>query len=131
MVFARYLVRSKPTPTSFWPLQEPCIRCHDRCSAPSRCRSPSAGFEEFHCLISFDRAEASAHVAIFSLRLRDPSRSTLKHHFAFERAKPAKMVKDELARRALGVDRLTAEVEHVTARPPMSRVRPRPMLDRP
>ena len=41
------LVRSNPTPTSFRPLQEPCTHCHDRCSAPSRCRSLSVREKEF------------------------------------------------------------------------------------
>ena len=50
----------------------------------------ASGFEEFHGLISF---RPPPHVAILSLRLHDALALTLKHHFAFELAKPAKMVR--------------------------------------
>jgi hypothetical protein len=48
----------------------------------------AVGFEEFTVSSAF----GLRHVAILSLRLRDALALTLKHHFAFELAKPEKMV---------------------------------------
>ena len=49
--------------------------------------------------------------------LGNPFSLPLEHHFALELREAGKDGENELARRALGVDRLTAKVEHAKASP--------------
>src|SRR5271166_2098522 len=77
-----------------------------------------SGFEELYCLIRLQpRGRPPPEVPILSFGLRDPLALALKHHLAFELREAGEDGENELAGRALGVDRLTTEVEHSQACP--------------
>ena len=78
----------------------------------------ASGFEELYRLIGLQpRARPPAEIPILSFGLCDPLTLTLKHHLAFELRETGEDGEDELPSRALGVDRLAAEVEYAKPRP--------------
>src|SRR5271166_4478472 len=78
----------------------------------------ASGFEELHRLVSLEpRRWPPPQVPVLRLRLGDPLTLTLKHHLAFELREAGEDSENKLASRALGVDRLTAEVENAKSCP--------------
>src|SRR5271166_6511346 len=72
----------------------------------------ASGFEKFHRLVSLEpRGGPPPQVSVLRLRLGDTLALALKHHLAFELREAGEDGENKLARRALGVDHLTAEVE--------------------